>query len=281
MGRNIAIPGLRDSFIEPSFPANRSRNPLRNYPIGHPSALLEYYATKDVLLNNTEKVPTRTMNDVNFAIQREIAAGQGPIASQRSRPWDLATLDFVNVRDLTAPVATSGRYTTSVNDAGAFVPVGTHAEGSASPSIISFTTAAAHLDGIAVVGLFRIDELDTDGVVGVIARGTAATDHVRFEVRTNGTQAHLVTRASSSDTSDADTDVVADVPDDEVSYISVGLRISAADDLYTAVVNGEIVLSGTLSAGAQGLTGNTVGIRTTGAAPGTGVLLFQAIDLKV
>ena len=100
-------------------------------------------------------------------------------------------------------------------------------------------------------------------------------------MRTSGTQAHLVTRASGSDTSDADTDVVADVPDDQVSYLSLGLRIGATADSYVAVVNGEIVLSGTLSAGAQALTGNTVGVRTTGAAPGTGVLLFRAVDLKV
>ena len=150
MGRNVLTNSTRDSFVEPGYARYRLADPMRNYPVGHSSALIEWYATLDVLINNTEKMPTRTHNDVNFALQRDIAAGQGPIASQRSRPWDLATLDFVNVRDTTAPVATSGRYTTSVNDAGLFIPVGTHAEGSASPSILSFTTAAAHQDGIAL-----------------------------------------------------------------------------------------------------------------------------------
>lgn len=281
MGRTVLPVGTRDSFVEPGYPSNRNLDPLRNYPVGHPSALINYYATKDVLLNRTENVPTRTHNDVNFALQRDIAKGQGPIASVRSRPWDLATLDLANVRDLTAPAATSGLYSTSVNDAGTFVPVGTHAEGSASPSILSFATVAAHQDGIAVVGLFRIDELDTDGIVGVLARGTAATDHVRFEVRTAGTVAHLVTRAASVDTSDASASVAAEIVDDAISYVSVGLRIDTTADGYIGVVNGEIVLSGTLSAGAQALTGNTVGIRTSGVAPGTGVLLFQALDLKV
>lgn len=281
MGRTVLPVGTRDTFVEPGYPSNRNLDPLRNYPVGHPSALINYYATKDVLLNRTENVPTRTHNDVNFALQRDIAKGQGPIASVRSRPWDLVTLDLVNVRDLTAPAATSGLYSTSVNNGGTFVPVGTHAEGSTSSNILSFDTVAAHQDGIAVVGLFRIDELDTDGIVGVLARSTAATDHVRFEVRTIATTAHLVTRAASVDTSDANASVAAEIVDDAISYVSIGLRIDAANDTYIGVVNGEIVISGTLSASAQALTGNAVGIRTSGDAPGTGVLLFQALDLKV
>lgn len=284
MGRTVLPVGTRDSFIEPGYPSNRNLDPLRNYPVGHPSALINYYATKDVLLNRTENVPTRTHNDVNFALQRDIAKGQGPIAAVRSRPWDLVTMDFLNMRDVTAPPATSGIYTVSVNDEGTIYPVGSHAAGSGNPTTFSLATAAAHQDGIAVVGLFRIDdELDTNASLGVFARGTAATDHVRLEVATSSNNANLITRATSTDTIDTSVGVGGELATGRESYLSIGLRIDAAGDTYIGVVNGEIVLDGTLSAGAQALTGNTVGVRFAGVTTvlGRGVLLFQALDLKV
>lgn len=276
--------GTRDSYIEPSFPSTQ-RDPLRNFPLGHRRALIDYYKTKDVLLKgNAREVPARTHNDVNFALQRDIARGQGPISSVRKRPFDLVTADFVNERDTSAPVAISGLYTTSVNDAGTFVPVGTHAENTASPSILSYTTVAAQASGLFVVGLFVIEPLDADGVVGVLLRGTAATDHLRTEYRTTDTSVHLVTRAASADTSNANatppSSVLGNSGTDMEYYVAIGLRLNA-DNTYVVAVNGTVQLSGTISAGAQALTGNAVGIRQSGVAPGTGVILFQAHDLKV
>ncbi len=279
MAHAAKLTGTRDSFIEPTFPVTQL-DPLRNYPIGHKNALRHYYLTKDVLIAGTErgKVP-RTQNDVNFAIQREISKGQ--FSAGRSRPFDLVTMDYVNSRDFTAPTATSGLFTTSVDHAGTMIPVGTHAEPSASPSVHGFATNSTHLSGIAVVGLFRVDRLDADGRPGVFARGTAATDHWRVIMSYGTGTAQIWTRAGGADTLDASaTSVGSDFPADEVSFLSMGASINA-NNTYIVVVNGTIVHEATLSAGAQALTGNAVGIHGTGVAPGTGVLLFQAIDLKV
>lgn len=285
MGRTVIPVSPRDSFIEPGYPAARLLDPLRNFPVGHPNALINYYRTKDVLVNRTEKVPTRTHNDVNFGIQKDISRGQGPVV--RSRPWDLTTVDFVNLRDRSDPDATSGLFVTGVDVVGAFIPAGTHSVGDSAINILTYVTATAHLDGIAVVGLFKVDPVDSGGIVGVVARSTSTTDHVRFEVRTSGTQAHLVTRDADSDTSDADIDVADEFEEGTTSaggetFLSIGLRIDAVDDTYIAVVNGEIVLEGTLSSDAQAHTGHGVGVRTADATSfNTGPLLFQAIDLKV
>lgn len=279
MAHKATMTGTRDSFTEPSY-SRTQLDPLRNYPIGDRNALRHYYLTKDVLINGTElgKTP-RTANDLAFALQRDISRGQ--YSSGRSRPFDLVTMDWVNNRDTSAPAATSGRFAVSVDHAGAFIPVGTHSEGSASPSQVGFATEAAQQTGIVVVGLFRADGLDVDGIFRVYLTGTAATDHWGAEVRVTNMSVHAITRAASADTSDANATLpTGDIVASEVTYVSLGARVNA-DDTFIIVVNGEIQLSGTLSAGAAALTGNQVGVRLSGVAPGTGVLLFQAIDLKV
>src|SRR5690606_10575032 len=197
-------PGPSAGYTQPGF--SSVGDLTANVPL---HALVDFVNSRRALQTQKSVISGVTPNDALFQWRNMRDAAS--LRPGNTAETELTFLDGTTLEgDLTGDVA-QGTYSTAVKAAGSLTGPGV-LRPSANPNLITFATATAHLDDVCALGLFVTNTGSTTPIQGVAVRCTAATDHIRAEVRNNGTQAHLVTRDGSSDTSDLDVDVADAMP---------------------------------------------------------------------
>lgn len=269
VSRTVENVETRDTLVVPGFNYGAQLFQDDTYlyaPHGYLDGIQKFLQTCRALSSGSEDNDILSHNDLVYA-WRGLRAD---LPNQTSN--DLTFLDGTTLRAGDGEGAQAGTYKAAVAATGNLVNAGGILKNTADPTMIGFATAAAYTDPVAVAALFVTDSGDSNAVGGVYCRGTAATDHIRAELRNNNDVVALVDRTSSSDTDD-DTSTYT-LTDGTLHHYAIGLKYSNDDTLV--VVNGDIVDSDDASANAQALTGNIVGIYMGGASPRLGLVAFRA-----
>lgn len=237
------------------------------FPVDDIGVMQDFFRTIRACKTGATEGKTLSLNDLQYA-------WRNLIDRPRLRPGSSVPTDLHTVVDGTRRIAAlsgassaiDGNYTTASAAAGTLVPTGGGLRPTASPTIVQFATAAAHADNVACVTLWLYNPADTGAIFGSVVRSTAATDHVRAEVRQTDGNFALVSRVASADGDDATAAAGTELTGVTgfLKYISIGVSVTAADVLK-GYQNGVLMATDTTPGGAA-LTGHSVGARSSGTA---------------